>query len=417
MTDQAAIPLYMAREGLAPSAEASALRDSGRLLKVPVTLGSGEAWLVTRYADVREVLSDPTRFSNALSAAAAAPLSIGLSDEERARRRKGQLLAFDPPEHTRLRRILAPEFTMRRMRVLEPRIAEIVDAQLDELERLGPGADFMAAFALPVPSLVICELLGVPAGDRSEFQERTSRLLDMSRPREERAQVGRESDTYMRGLVARALADPGEDILGMLIREHRDELDADALTNIAGMLLTAGHETTANMLALGTLALLTSPGELAALRAGLDDAEQVEAAVEELLRFLSVAHSGIPRAAVRDVEIAGQLISAGDQVLFALAPANRDPDFVEDGDRLDVSRKPTPHVAFGHGPHHCLGAPLARAEMALAFPALLRRFPDLALAVPPEEIRFRPFHVVYGVETLPLTWTRTTGAGTDPQPR
>jgi cytochrome P450 len=398
----------MARQGLDPAPEAVALRESGGLAKVPVTLGSGEAWLVSRYADVREVLSDPSRFSNHfMGAVSAGATAAGISEETLARMRKGQLLAFDPPEHTHLRRMLTPEFTMRRMRRLDPRITEIVDDHLDLLERAGPGADLVENFALPIPSLVICELLGVPYGDRAEFQDRTSRMTDTSLPAEERSKLGRESRAYMQGLVARAQAEPGDDILGMLVTEHGDELDADALTNLAGLLLTAGHETTANMLAVGTLALLTHPEEEARLRAALDEPAQVERAMEELLRFLSVAHSGIPRTATRDVEIGGQTIHAGEQVLFALAPANRDPRFIDDPDRLDLARDPGPHIAFGHGAHHCLGAPLARAEMRIAFPALLRRFPDLALAVPADEIRFRPHHVVYGVHSLPVTWSRT----------
>ncbi|AWS43587.1 cytochrome P450 [Streptosporangium sp. 'caverna'] len=409
MAEQSAVPLYMARQGLDPAPEAVALRESGGLAKVPVTLGSGEAWLVTQYADVRQVLSDPSRFSNTLMGGAAErAAAAGISPETLARRRKGQLLAFDPPEHTHLRRMLTPEFTMRRMRRLDPRIAEIVEQHLDLLEQAGPGADLVENFALPIPSMVICELLGVPYGDRSEFQDRTSRMTDTSLPTEERSRLSQESHAYMAKLVARAQAAPGDDILGMLVTQHGDELDADALTNIAGLLLTAGHETTANMLAVGTLALLTHPEEEARLRATLYNPAQVERAMEELLRFLSVAHSGIPRTATQDVEIGGQTIRAGEQVLFALAPANRDPRFIDDPDRLDLARDPRPHIAFGHGAHHCLGAPLARAEMRIAFPALLRRFPDLALAVPADEIRFRPHHVVYGVQSLPVTWSRTS---------
>jgi cytochrome P450 len=396
------VPLYMARAGLDPAPEVTALRESGGLAKVPVTLGSGEAWLVTRYADVREVLSDPSRFSNdLLGTSAGQAAAAGIAPEEMARMRKGQLLAFDPPEHTRLRRFLTPEFTMRRIRRLEPRIAEIVEEHLDLFERTGPGTDLVAHFALPIPSLVICELLGVPYADRAEFQERTSRQTDTSLPADERRRLALDGRRYMESLAARAQAEPGDDILGMLVREHPEDLDADALTNIAGLLLTAGHETTANMLAVGALALLTHPEQLAHLR---DVPEHVDQAVEELLRFLSVAHSGIPRTATTDVEIAGQTIRRGEQVLFALAPANRDPRFVEDPDTLDLARKPGPHVAFGYGAHHCLGAPLARAEMRVAFPALLRRFPDLALAVPVDKVRFRPHHVVYGVEELPITW-------------
>ncbi|WP_338596870.1 cytochrome P450 [Saccharopolyspora sp. SCSIO 74807] len=256
-------------------------------------------------------------------------------------------------------------------------------------------------FALPVPSLVICELLGVPYGDRAEFQERTSKQTDTSLPREERAALAQEGRAYMERLVAAAQAEPGEDMLGMHVREHDETLDADALTNIASLLLTAGHETTANMLAVGTLALLTHPDQLEWFR---QHPEHTDQAVEELLRFLSVAHSGIPRITTRDVEIGGTTIPKGDQVLFALSPANRDPRFIGEPDRLDLTRKPGAHVAFGHGVHHCLGAPLARMEMQTAFPALLRRFPNLALGIPEHDIRFPPHHVVYGLETLPIVW-------------
>lgn len=401
MTNESGIPLYMARDGFGPSTAVAELREGGGLAKVPVTLGSGEAWLVTRYADVRAVLSDPSTFSNDLSNAVDTEAIARLSPEERDRMRKGQLLAFDPPEHSQLRRILTPEFTMRRMRRLEPRISEIVDQHLDLLNSTGPGADLITHFALPIPSLVICELLGVPYSDRAEFQERTSKQTDTSLPREERAALAQEGRAYMERLVAAAQAKPGEDMLGMLVREHGDTLDADALTNIASLLLTAGHETTANMLAVGTLALLTHPDQLEWFR---QHPEHTDQAVEELLRFLSVAHSGIPRITTRDVEIGGTTIPKGDQVLFALSPANRDPRFISEADRLDLTRKPGAHVAFGHGVHHCLGAPLARMEMRTAFPALLRRFPNLALGIPEHDIRFRPHHVVYGLETLPVVW-------------
>lgn len=312
------VPLYMARDGFGPSEQVTTLRDSGEVARVPVTLGTGEAWLVTGYSDVREVLSDASRFSNDSLMKSAA---VELPPEERERMRKGQLLAFDPPEHSQLRRILTPEFTMRRMRRLEPRITEIVDQHLDQLEQAGPGADLVENFALPIPSLVICELLGVPYEDRDEFQERTSRQTDTSLPHEERMKLAHEGRVYMENLVARAQADPGEDMLGMLVREHGDTLDADALTNIGGLLLTAGHETTANMLGVGTFALLNHPDQLQWLR---DNPDKIQPAVEELLRFLSVAHSGIPRVTTEEVELGGQTIPAGEQVLFALSPANRE---------------------------------------------------------------------------------------------
>ena len=394
------MPLHMRREGFDPVREMTALRDDEGVRQVETAFGM-PAFLVARHADVKAVLADSARFSNDSRRAFDAPGAPKLSDEERDRMRAGNLLGVDPPEHTRLRRMLTPEFTVRRMRRLEPRIVEIVDDHLDAMEKAGPPCDLVADFALPIPSLVICELLGVPYEDRAEFQARTSKLLDISLPMEERLDLGRESREYMADLVARAQAEPGEDMLGMLVREHGHDLTTDELIGIAGLLLIAGHETTSNMLGLGTLALLRHPDQLALVR---DDPSAVAPAVEELLRFLGIVHSGIPRTTTQDVEVGGVAIPADSLVILALASANRDPRFLADGDRLDVTRDAAGHVAFGHGVHHCLGAPLARMEMRIAFPALLRRFPGLALAVPFDEVGFRAFHFIYGLRSLPVTW-------------
>ena len=394
------MPLHMRREGFDPVREMTALRDDEGVRQVETAFGM-PAFLVARHADVKAVLADSARFSNDSRRAFDAPGAPKLSDEERDRMRAGNLLGVDPPEHTRLRRMLTPEFTVRRMRRLEPRIVEIVDDHLDAMEKAGPPSDLVADFALPIPSLVICELLGVPYADRESFQQRTSKLLDISLPMDERLELGRESREYMADLVARAQAAPGEDMLGMLVRDHGDDLSTDELIGIAGLLLIAGHETTSNMLGLGALALLRHPEQLAPVR---DDPAAVAPAVEELLRFLGIVHSGIPRTTTRDVEVGGIAIPADSLVILALATANRDPRFLADGDRLDVTRDAAGHVAFGHGVHHCLGAPLARMEMRIAFPALLRRFPRLALAVPFDEVGFRAFHFIYGLRSLPVTW-------------
>ncbi|MEU4832612.1 cytochrome P450 [Streptosporangium sp. NPDC023615] len=398
MTETPVMPLHMRRERFDPVEELTRARDGEGVTRFTTIFGT-PAYLVSRYEDVREVLSDATRFSNAGPQPLLRPGN--LSDEELARLQAGQMLAHDPPEHTRLRRMLTPEFTVRRMRRLEPRIVEIVDAALDDLERAGKPADLVSLFALPVPSLVICELLGVPYSDREEFQRRTGRLLDVSLPLEQRTAAQLENRAYMSVLVERARVEPGDDMLGMLVREHGDDLTDDELTGVAALLLLAGHETTANMLGLGTLALLRHPEQLALVR---DDPAQVEPAVEELLRWLSIVHSGVPRTTTTEVEIAGHTIPEGSQLFLALPAANRDPVLVDDPERFDVRRGAPGHVAFGHGVHHCLGAPLARMEMRIAFPALLRRFPGLALAVPYEEIEFRAFNVVYGVRALPVTW-------------
>ncbi|WP_327102930.1 cytochrome P450 [Nonomuraea glycinis] len=397
MTKAPELPLQMRRNGFDPVKELAQAREGEGVVRMETPFGV-PAYLVCRHEDVRQVLSDPARFSSALTPF---PGSGQEDADELARLRAGQMIGFDPPEHTRLRRMLTPEFTVRRMRGLEPRISEIVEAALDDLERAGRPADLVAHFALPVPSLVICELLGVPYADRAEYQDRSARLLDTSLPMEQRGATLREDRAYMAGLVARAQADPGEDMLGMLVREHGDDLSTDELIGIARLLLLAGHETTSNMLGLGALALLRHPDQLAMIR---EDPARIEPAVEELMRWLSIVQVLPPRTTTMDVEIAGHTIPAGSLVMLSLPAANRDGAFIDDPDTFDITREAAGHVAFGHGVHHCLGAPLARMEMRIAFPALLRRFPSLALAEPDKQADFRIFSAVYGLRTLPVTW-------------
>ncbi|GII82351.1 cytochrome P450 [Sphaerisporangium siamense] len=391
------LPLHMRRNGLDPVEELARAREDEGVVPMETPCGPPE-YLICRHEDVRQVLADPGRFSSAL---APLPGFEYVDAEELERLRAGQLFRSDPPEHTRLRRMLTPEFTMRRMRELEPRITQIVHTALDDLERAGKPADLVEHFALPVPSLVICELLGVPYADHARFQQCAVRLLDTSLPMEQRVEAQRENRAYMAGLVARAQAGPGQDMLGMLVREHGDDLSTDELIGIAELLLLAGHETTSNMLALGALALLRHPDQLAMIR---QDLAQAEPAVEELLRWLSVVHAVPPRMTTTEVEIAGHAIPSGSLVTCSLPAANRDPALVHDPETLDVTRAATGHLAFGHGVHHCLGAPLARMEMRIAFPALLRRFPGLALADPNEQADFRVSTLVYGVNALRVTW-------------
>ena len=388
MTEAPEMPLYMRRDGFGPVPELGQARDAEGVVEIKTPFGL-TVYVVTRHEDIRRVFADADTFSSA-KASYAGPA-----------RRDGMLIMYDPPEHTRLRKLLTPEFTVRRMRRLEPRISEIVDAALDDLERAGKPADLVSLFALPVPSLVICELLGVPFADRDGFQGRSARMLDLSLPRDEQVKASRENREYMAELVARAHANPGEDMLGMLIREHKDDLDTEELIGVADLLLLAGHETTSNMLGLGTLALLQNPDQLALVR---DDPSRVEAAVEELLRWLSIVHTLPPRKTTAQVEIAGRVIPEGSLIIPSIPAANRDGSFIEDPETLDITRGALGHVAFGHGVHHCLGAPLARMEMRIAFPALLRRFPGLALADPAAEPAFRVYGVVFGLKSLPVTW-------------
>lgn len=401
MTESPVMPLHMQRAGFDPAEQLAQVRADEGVTRVVTPFGLA-AWLVTRYEDVREVLSDPARFSNARRGLPLPEeLELRMSEHEILQRRAGQLLALDPPEHTRLRRMLTPEFTVRRIGRLAPRIEKIVEDHLTDLERDGPPADLVSRFALPIPSLVICELLGVPYSERTAFQRRTRRQLDFSVPIGEHIALQRESRDFMRQQVRRAMDAPGEDLLGRLIRGHGDALSEDELVGIAGLLLVAGHETTANMLGLGTLALLRHPDQLVLVR---DDPAVVEPAVEELLRWLSIVPSAIPRITTTEVTLAGHTIPAGDLVMAGLVAANRDPAFIDDPDRLHLTRGEIGHLAFGHGVHHCLGAPLARMEMRIAFPALLRRFPRLELAVPFQEVGFRAHHFIYGLHALPVTW-------------
>jgi cytochrome P450 len=392
-------PVTTRRDGFGPAPDVVAVREGEGIVRVPTPFGP-PAWLLTRYDDVRRMLGDADDFANGWT-----PEDLGQGAARDPRQlsgeRAGNLLALDPPDHTRLRRLLTGEFTVRRMRRLEPRIVEIVDAHLDALEHRGPPADLVSGYALPIPSLVICELLGVPPADQDEFQARTARQLDTTLPEEQRVALAAEALAYMQGLVARARDDPGDDLIGMLIREHADDLADDELVGIANLLLVAGHETTSNMLALGTLALLRDPSQLALVR---DDPDAVGPAVEELLRWLAIVNSGSPRLARTDVVIDPVTIRRGDLVVFNLPAANRDPELIEDPERLDVTRTAAPHVAFGHGIHHCLGAPLARLEMRVAFPALLRRFPTLRLAVEDDAVHFASHRAIHGLVELPVTW-------------
>ncbi|AUI60038.1 cytochrome P450 [Amycolatopsis sp. BJA-103] len=376
-------------------------RDDGEVYRVRSPLGH-EATLFSRYADVRAVHGDAERLR--LDAIGPSPglAAAGVDDEQMKRRRAGRLLMLDPPEHTRLRRLLTATFTARRAQAMAPRIQAIVDACLDAMEAAGPAADLVSVFALPVPSLVICELLGVPYADRAEFGARSNRLFDTTMDPRERLRLDAEAAAYMRTLVARHRENPGDDLLSLLLRENgAGALSDDELVGLADLLLIAGHETTANVISLGTLALLRHPGQLALVR---DDPSAVEDAVEELLRFTSVLHAGFVRVAVEDTTIGGHPVRRGEHVVTSLPAANRDPALLADGDTLDVTRARCPHVAFGHGIHHCLGATLARLELQLALPALLRRFPGLRLADPAAAPDFKDRALIHGLRSLHVTW-------------
>ena len=360
-----------------------------------------EGWLVTGYDALRQLMAD-TRFSSRqdLGVIHVPYETPGMPVQtEPSPQTPGLFIAMDPPDHTRLRRKLTGAFTVRRMKQLEESIVEIVERQLDELATMTPPVDLIKAFALPVPSLVICELLGVPYEDRDSFQVNSARFMERDIDLEGKLAAYGAMTSYLAELVTSKRAEPGEDILSDLAR-HED-LTIEELVGAAFLLLLAGHETTANLLGLGTFALLEHPDQLAELRA---DPELMPGAVEELMRYLTVADIFF-RYATEDLELGGETIGAGSTVVVSLLAANRDPAQFEDPDVLDVRRKARGHLSFGHGVHQCLGQQLARIEMRAGFDGLLRRFPTLALAVPADQVRLRTDMNIYGVHELPVTWT------------
>ncbi|WP_330254217.1 cytochrome P450 [Nocardia sp. NBC_00565] len=362
-----------------------------------------EGWLVTGYDAVRQLMAD-TRFSSrqdigVLHVLEEIPDMPAVT--EPSPQVPGLFIAMDPPDHTRLRRMLSGTFTVKRMKQLEEHIIDIAERQLDEMARLTPPVDLVKEFALPLPSLVICEMLGVPYADRETFQVNSAKFLVKDQPLEEKMAAYGAMTMYLADLVTRKRAEPGDDILSDLARH--DDLTIEELTGMAFLLLLAGHETTANMLALGTFALLEHPEQLAELRA---DPDLLPDAVEELLRYLSVADI-FYRYATEDIELGGELIGKGSTVVVSLLAANHDPQRFDNPDNLDIRREGRGRLAFGHGIHTCLGQQLARIEMRAGFQGLLRRFPTLELAIPAGEVRLRTDMNIYGVHELPVTWMET----------
>ena len=376
-----------------------ALQAEGPLTRVRLWDGS-TPWLVTGYAEQRALLADAR-----ISADGRHPHfpHVGVAQRE-MRRREPSFIGMDDPEHARLRRMVTAAFTIKRVEALRPRIQRIVDDLIDDLLAGPSPVDLVTAFALPVPSMVICELLGVPYADHDFFQANSRILINMgSAPEQVRAARQRLVD-YLDGLLGERVADPGDDLLsGLARRVDAGELSRHDAALMGVLLLVAGHETTANMIALGTLALLQHPDQLAALCA-TSDPQLIAGAVEELLRYLTIVHTGRRRVALQDVEIDGRTIRAGEGVILANDTGNRDEAMFADPDRLDVHRDARGHVAFGFGVHACLGQPLARVELQVVYGTLYRRIPTLRLAVELDRIAYKHDGAVYGVYGLPVTW-------------
>ncbi|WP_328606366.1 cytochrome P450 [Amycolatopsis sp. NBC_00345] len=376
------------------------IREEQPITRVRVPDGK-HVWLVTRHEDVRAVLNDrrfsSDRFSDNF------PILVKGGNVFRRNESERSLISMDAPQHGPARKAVLGEFTVKRVNALRPRIQQIVDELIDEILASPGPVDLVEMLSLPVPSLVICELLGVPYEDHDLFQKDTAKLLKRDLPFEERQAASDRVRTYLRELVATKEAAPGDDLIGRQIVKLREEgtYNRDGLVGLTFLLLLAGHETTANMISLSTVALLRHPDQLEAIKA---DPGKTLHAIEELLRYFTIVDLATSRFATEDVEIDGVTIRSGEGVLAVGYAANWDPRVFDEPAELDIKRGARHHVAFGFGPHQCLGQNLARAELQIVFDTLFRRIPDLKLAAPVEELPFKEDASIYGLYRLPVTW-------------
>ncbi|GIG93244.1 cytochrome P450 [Plantactinospora endophytica] len=396
----------------APPAEYGRLRDTAPVTRAQLP-GGQEVWAVSTFTDVRSLLvrpdvsSDPRRpgfpepFPDAPTEEPGATEGPADPEEEAP---LPQLFEMDPPQHTRYRRMLIPELTVKRVNELRPGIQQLVDRLIDDMLATGPETDLVPAFALPIPSMVICQLLGVAYDSHEFFQSRTEIVLSKTVTAEQRETAYLELYAFLDEVVSATESDPTDDILGRLVVKYRrtDELSHEMLVNTAVLLLLAGHETSANTIALGVLTFLEHPGQLRIL---LTEPAAAVSAADEMVRFHSLGDVDISRVATADFTLGGQTIHAGEGILPILSAANRDPQAFERPDEFDIRRPDSRHhVGFGYGPHQCLGQNLARAELEIAYRTLFTRIPSLRLAVPVDELDFKTDSQIFGLRSLPVTW-------------
>jgi oxidation protein CepF/oxidation protein CepG len=393
---------YMRRTHCDPHPDMFALRANGPLIRIAgdaaTQLGVEYVWQAMGYDVVRQILGDHENFTTRLRLTSTEPIGgegVPIPPEV-----VGQISTYDPPEHTRLRRMLTPEFTVRRIRRLEPAIQNLIDDRIDAVEDAGPPADLQVLFADPVGGGALCELLGIPRDDRSQFMRRVRQNVDLSRGYKARAADSAAFNRYLSGLITRRRRYPDDGFIGMLVREHGEDVTDEELKGVCIALILGGVESVAGMIGFGILALLDSPDQRRLLLAGREEADRV---VNELLRFLSAVQQPTPRMAVKDVVVDGHLIKAGEFVLCSVLMADRDPALTPDPQVFDAERDPAPHLAFGHGIHHCIGAAVARAVLRLAYRTLWLRLPGLRLAVPVGEVRLRDAFID-SPDRLPVTW-------------
>ena len=393
----------MQRCPFGPPTEYKQLREESPVSRVLLPDGK-LAWLVTRYQDVRAILLDK-RFSTS-------PKHEGFPFPTPSRaplmRAERNLLRMDPPEHTKYRRMLTGEFTLQAIQAMRPYLEATTRRLLDEMESAGSSCDFVQAFALQLPSTVIAELLGVPRQDHKFFQERSTLKLDMSVSTEVQDKASAEIRGYFDSLLNKIVKNPGGQN-NLSSRLYTSQVQTGNMTHNEALhtleiLLQAGHETTGNMIALGVLSLLMNPDIKDAI---VSEPTLIKNTVEELLRYHSIVHFNGTRVALEDVEVGGQIILKGEGVLAMTTAANYDPEMFPNPHELDIHRKELrDHLAFSYGVHQCLGQSLARAELEIAIRMIFERFPDLALAVPVDEIEYKHNAVIWGPRSLPLKWTR-----------
>jgi hypothetical protein len=390
-----------------PPPDLKAIAAEGPIHKVRLWDDS-TPWLVTRHADQRTLLRDPRISADGNKPGYPAPVPVKQGEGG------GSTVSFilmDDPEHARLRRMVTAPFAIKKVRAMRPGIQKIVDDRIDELLAGPKPADLVQAFALPIPSLVICELLGVPYDDHEFFQVNSAKIINFSITPEERSEGMHALGGYLHELLSAKLEQPADDVLSELTGHVRSgEISLGEAVQMSVLLLFAGHETTANMIALGTLAFLEHPDQLALIRDS-DDDMLVSSAVEEMLRYLTITHGGRRRLALADIEFQGQVIKAGDGVIMPIDIGNRDPDVFTEPDKLDITRNAKNHLAFGFGPHQCLGQPLARLELEIVYSTLYKRIPTLRLATTTDQLNFKNDVSIYGVFQLPVTWDQGESAG------
>lgn len=380
---------------LAPPPEFAHWRNAEGLQRV--SWHDRPTWVISRYEEIRAALVDPRLSADTIP------------DELKATSPDNNMPQIfpriDDPEHNRLRRMMTRDFTFRKAEAMRPQIQELVDGFIHDMVASGPPADLVRDFALPVPSLVISLLLGVPYEDHEFFQQNSTRGLDSRSTNEEKGAAIGEIFGYVFELVGRKERDPGDDMISRLVTDYvsTGALSRETAAMNAVIMLQAGHETSASMISLGALTLLQHPDQLAMLR-DAENPAQVANVVEELMRYLSIVHSLVERVASEDLVIAGQRIREGDFVLMNLPAGNWDAGFVDHPERLDTERNSRGHLGFGYGVHQCIGQNLARVEMQVALSTLVRSLPGLRLAVPESELRFQNQQEIYGIEELPVAW-------------